>query len=144
MSDRKPLTWAERVYREGYAQGERLGYSSGLAEGMIESISEGLAKRLGEVLQEVMAESLLHCLEKGRAAGLRQALLEVTRLRFGEESEEAFHELTESIESPNALEKMLESAMWSKDAEDWIGRASSLIDTENAKEEAARTSAPIS
>ena len=142
MSERKHRTWTEQLYREGYARGHRRGYSSGLATGMIESISEGLAKRLGEVLHEVMAESLLHCLEKGRTDGLRQALAEVTRLRFGEELEDKFNELTESLESPNALEKMLEPAMWSKDEEDWIGRATRLIEEEQARAEAEGTPSP--
>ena len=89
-----------------------------------------------------MSESLLHCLEKGRTDGLRQALATVTRLRFGEESEDKFKDLTESLESPKALEQMFESAMWSEDEDDWIKRATSLIDEERAKAEAKAPTTP--
>lgn len=142
MSERRRRTWLEIEYRKAYEQGKRQGYSKGLAEGMIESISEGLARRLGQVLQEVMAENLLHCLEKGRVDGLRLALAEFTRIRFGEESEDKFKELTKSLESPSALERMFEPALWSKDEEDWMERAKRLIAEEEAEQEAEGASAP--
>ena len=142
MSEWKPRTWAEVAYEKAYERGRRQGYASGLAEGMIESLSDGIAKRLSEILQEIMAENLLHCLEKGRAEGLRQALAAITGLRFGDDSEAKFKDLTAEIKSAETLEGMFRSAIWSKTEEDWIVSATRKIESAQAKAEAENVSTP--
>lgn len=142
MSEGKPRTWAAIAFEKAYERGKRQGYASGMAEGMIESLSDAIAKRLSEVLQEIVAENLLHCLEKGRAEGLRQALATITRLRFGDDSEAKFKDLTTEIESAETLEAMFRSAIWSKTEEDWIVYATREIESARAKAEAEDVSTP--
>lgn len=142
MTNRRRRTWAERARQKGFEQGRRQGYAGGLAEGLLESLSDGLAKALMEVLHEVIAESLLHCLEKGRAEGFRQVLGGLARYRFGDDAEDKFKELTDSIDSADTLEKMMEPTMWSEDEEDLISRIAGVIERERARTEAEKHTAP--
>ena len=107
-----------------------------MAEGLTESLLDGIARSLMAVLHEVMAESLLHCLEKGRAEGFRQALRGVARERFGDDAEDKFKQLTESIDSAETLEGMVGAAMWSKNEDDLISQINGLIEEELARVEA--------
>ena len=142
MSKRQVRTFLERAHEKGYEEGRRKGYAAGLAEGLVESLSDGIAKSLMTVLHEVMAESLLHCLEKGRAEGFRQALRGVARQRFGDDAEDKFKQLTESIDSAETLERMVGAAMWSKNEGDLISRITSVIEEEVARVEVKKHSAP--
>ena len=142
MSKRHGRTWLDRAYEKSYEKGRRQGYAGGLAEGLIESLSDGIAKSLMAVLHEVLAESLLHCLERGRAEGFRQALRGVASYRFGDDAEDKFKQLTESIDSAETLERMVGAAMWSKNGDDLISRITGVIEEELAKVETKKPSAP--
>ena len=131
-------TWADIVRAKGYETGKREGYSIGLAEGLIESMAEGLAKSLTLVLQELIAESLLHCLEKGRSEGFRQALAEFVRFRFGSEIEEKFRDLTRGVESVDDLEKIA----WASDDENLLESVSKILEELRSIAEQQKSSSP--
>ena len=135
-------TWADIVRAKGYETGKREGYSIGLAEGLIESMAEGLAKSLTIVLQELIAESLLHCLEKGRSEGFRQALAEFVRFRFGSEIEEKFRDLTRGVESVDDLEKTVRQIAWASDDEKLLESVSKVLEELRSIAEQQKSSSP--
>ncbi len=110
------------AYRRAYEQGKRQGFAKGLAESLIETLAGSLAESLGGVLEHVLAEEFLHCLERGRAHGMRSTLSEMVLLNFGEGVSEEFLKIIEPIDSPTVLRELVKTVVWTKEDETLLKR----------------------
>lgn len=107
-------TFADRLRKKGYEEGRRQGYALGMAQGLVEVMAETLADGISKALEEVLTEHFLHCIEKGRAGGMKEILRGVVERRFGEEVADNFEELVDPVHSAETLEKLVESIVLSK------------------------------
>lgn len=107
-------TFADRLRKKGYEEGKRQGYAMGMAEGLVEVMAETLADGISKALEDVLTEHFLHCIERGRAGGMKEILRGVVERRFGEEVADKFEKLVDPVDAAETLEKLVESIVLSK------------------------------
>ena len=86
----------------------------GMAQGLVEVMAETLADGISKALEEVLTEHFLHCIDKGRAGGMKEILKGVVEWRYGEEVADKFEKLVDPVHSAETLEKLVESIVLSK------------------------------